>query len=116
MSEKGQNDPSHWRYRKNRKAGSIPEIIDEKNLIIAEFEADGIINKLEVEPNKEALMKLNREEQVAICKHMKIKGYSDLNEEGIIKVILKVHNAPKKRKGVTNIDTFKKIKKTQKKN
>lgn len=110
--EETQMDETHWRYRKNKDAGIIDRMKqalldgDKDNLIEFEIDVDGIKARKSVVAEHDALKELSRDEQVVICKAMQIKGYSDLNEEGIVKKILSVFvDEKKKRVGVTTSKT-----------
>lgn len=113
-----QMDPNHWRFKKNKEAGIINRMKDAEaeakksdviTFTVGTGPAPTDVVEHSVPATHDGLKGLNREEQVLICKAMKLKGYSELNEEALITKILLAHKASKKkRKGVTTKETFKK--------
>lgn len=112
-------DPNHWRYKKNKEAGIIERAKqaeeEEKKGDVIKYsvptEDKEVSQKKTVKATHDDLKALNREEQVLICKAMKLRGYSELNEEALISKILIAYRATKReRKGVTTIATIRKKK------
>lgn len=118
MENINQDNPKHWRYQKNKSGGNLEAMEtakverDMKNIITYECEEDeGRKVMKKVDADHDALKELNREHQLAICKSFKLRGFTDLNEEGLIKLILKTHKKKEKKvKGVTTMETLKKNK------
>lgn len=108
-----QMQPGHWRYRKNLKAGIITRLKEDEDaktkedFITCEVYDGNVKSSKSVRAEYDALIGLTRDEQVTICKALKVRGYSDLNEEGIVKKILAAHDRTKKgRRGVTTAKTL----------
>ena len=119
MGNISQDNPKHWRYKKNKASGNLEAMkqskveADMKNIIKYNFEEGDLVSARAVDADHDSLKELNREHQLVICKSFKLKGFTDLNEAGLIKLILKTHKKKVKgtTKGVTTMETLKKNKK-----